>query len=167
MRIFLLGFMGSGKSHWGKVWADEYQLGFHDTDAMIEKKEQLTVIDIFEKKGEDHFRNVEASVLRELADAENCIISCGGGSACFYDNMTWMNAHGETVFLAASPHYLLKNVLAEKEKRPLVRNLNEAELIFFIEQKLKERQPFYSRAKHIIDAEHLNNNSLAGVITKL
>ncbi|MEO6490204.1 MAG: shikimate kinase [Ferruginibacter sp.] len=165
MRIFLLGFMGSGKSRWGKIWADELHIDFCDIDALIEKKEQLSVVDIFEKKGEDHFRIIEASILREQTGKEDIIIACGGGSPCFYNNIQWMNEQGTTVYLQAKPDFLLKNIMDEKEKRPMVKNLNEAELIFFIEQKLKEREPFYSQASLRVNAEELDVNSLSSIIT--
>jgi shikimate kinase len=159
MHIFLLGFMGSGKSHWGKIWAAMHKFDFIDLDEEIEKREQQSVADIFEKKGEDYFREKEAKALRSLDLAENTIISCGGGSPCFYDNMDWMNEHGLTVFLNASPHYILNNIKNEKDKRPLLKHTNDAELLFFIEQKIKERMSFYNKAKVIVEAATLHSHS--------
>lgn len=163
-RIFLLGFMGTGKSHWGKQWADAHKMSFIDIDELIEKAEGQTVVDIFEKAGEEYFRVKEASILRDQRLQQNCIISCGGGAPCFYDNMEWMNENGITIYLSASPSYILKNVMEEKEKRPLIKNVNEAELLFFIEQKLKERKPFYSKAKLEFDAETLRVDSLKAIL---
>jgi len=162
-RIFIIGFMGTGKSHWGQLWAKLHNMSFVDLDAVIEGTEQRSVVDIFEKAGEDYFRVKEASLLRDQLEHENCIISCGGGTACFHDNMAWMNEHGFTIYLSATAPYILKNVLDEKEKRPLVKNINEAELLFFIEQKLKERIPFYNQANLILDAETLHENSLKDI----
>ena len=167
MRIFLLGFMGTGKSHWGKQWAEVNNLQFHDIDALIEADEQASVVDIFEKAGEDYFRVKEASILRDMIKYDNCVISCGGGAPCFYENMQWMNEQGMTVYLSASPAYILQNVLEEKEKRPIIKHINEAELLFFIEQKLKERIPFYSQANITLDAETLDANSLTAVISSI
>jgi len=164
LRIFIIGFMGTGKSHWGKRWAQLHDMSFIDLDEIIEKTEGQSVVDIFEKAGEDYFRVKEASILRDQLTQQNCIVSCGGGTPCFYDNITWMNQHGYTVYLSAAAPYILKNVLDEKEKRPLVKNINEAELLFFIEQKLKERSPFYNQAKLILDAENLTETSLQGLI---
>ena len=161
MRIFIIGFMGTGKSHWGIQWAKENDLEFFDMDALIEKEEQASVVDIFEKVGEDYFRVKEASILRDLLKYDNCIISCGGGAPCFYDNMSLMNQNGTTVYLTASPQYILEKVLLEKEKRPIINHINEAELLFFIEQKLKERAPFYNLAKITLNAEILDTKSLA------
>jgi len=165
MRIFILGFMGTGKSHWGKLWAEANNMQFYDLDALIEEQEKASVVDIFEKAGEDYFRVKEASMLRDILKHDNCIISCGGGSPCFYDNMQCMNENGITVYLSATPQYILKNVLDEKEKRPLIKKVNEAELLFFVEQKLKERAPFYSQATLTLDAETLDVNSLSQIIS--
>ncbi|MEP7165320.1 MAG: shikimate kinase [Ferruginibacter sp.] len=165
MRIFILGFMGTGKTHWGKLWAEANNMEFFDMDALIEKEEQASVVDIFEREGEDYFRVKEASQLRDLSKHDNCIISCGGGAPCFYENMQWMNDNGTTVYLSAPPAYILQNVLSEKEKRPIIKNINEAELLFFIEQKLKERLPFYNQAMLTLDAETLDVNSLSPVIS--
>jgi len=165
MRIFLLGFMGTGKSYWGKQWAEVNHMDFYDLDAMIEKEEQASVVDIFEKAGEDYFRVKEASMLRDVSNNDNCIISCGGGAPCFHDNIAWMNEKGLTVYLSALPQFILENVLLEKEKRPLIKHVNEAELLFFVEQKLKERSPFYSQAKLTLDAETLDSDSLTAIIS--
>lgn len=166
MRIFLLGFMGTGKSYWGSKWADANQLGFYDLDALIESEEKASVVDIFEKAGEDYFRVKEASILRDMAKNNECIISTGGGAPCFYENMQWMNEHGTTVYLSATPAFILQRVMDEKEKRPLIKNVNEAELLFFIEQKLKEREPYYNQANITLDAETLDENSFRSVISK-
>lgn len=166
-RIFLLGFMGTGKSYWGKLWASHYNLSFYDIDDLIEQVEKDTIANIFEHAGEEYFRVKEASILRDQASNTNCIIACGGGLPCFYDNMKWMNEHGTTIFLTASPRYILSKVLDEIEKRPLLKNFNEAELLFFIEQKLGERFPFYSQANITMDAETIDINSLDGIISIL
>jgi shikimate kinase len=160
-KVFLIGFMGSGKTYWGKIWAQQKGLAFYDLDEVIEKEQGKTISVIFEKHGEDHFRKIEASALRYFAETENCIIACGGGTACFNENMQWMNENGTTVYLSATPPYILSRVKEEKDKRPLINKLNEAELLFFIEQKLKEREPFYNQAKIILPVTELNDDSLS------
>ena len=166
-RIYLLGFMGTGKSYWGKLWASHHGMSFSDIDEMIEQVEKDTITGIFENAGEDYFRVKEASILRDQVTGNDCIIACGGGLPCFYDNMKWMNEHGLTVFLSAGPRYILSKVLDEIEKRPLLKNFNEAELLFFIEQKLAERHPFYSQAKIVLDAESIDINSLDEIVASL
>ena len=164
MKIFLIGFMGSGKTHWGRIWADHHGMAFTDLDALIEQAQHQTISAIFEEKGEAHFRELEAATLRSLTDTAG-IIACGGGAACFHNNMPWMNEHGICVYLSASPQQLLDQVMGEREQRPLIKKLNKAELLFFIEQKLKEREPFYKQAEISLPIESLAIQSLEDYIT--
>jgi shikimate kinase len=166
MKFFLIGFMGSGKTYWGKIWAQKNSLDFYDLDEEIEKKEGKTIASIFEKDGEDHFRKIETIALKEFTEKENCIIACGGGTACFNENMQWMNENGTTIYLSAAPQYIFDRVLDDKEKRPLINKHNEAELLFFIEQKLKEREPFYKQAQIILPVTELNESSLQTLNSK-
>jgi shikimate kinase len=162
---FLIGFMGSGKSHWGKIWAGINQLSFLDLDEVIEAGEAATIAAIFETKGEDYFRNIEAAALRTCAGLENTIIACGGGTPCFQNNMQWMNAHGTTIYIACTSTEILDRVLLEKEKRPLLKKLNEAELLFFIEQKVKERESFYTQATFTVQSGLLTRHSFPEIIS--
>lgn len=163
-RIFIVGFMGTGKTYWGKIWAERHHMEFADLDAEIEASEQLSVTQIFEKRGEDYFRHKEAMMLRSFISKKNIIISCGGGTPCFFDNAKWMNQHGITVLLKASPAFILANILTQENKRPLVKHLNEAEMTFFIEQKLKERSEFYQQAALKIDAASASENNIDSII---
>jgi shikimate kinase len=164
---FLIGFMGSGKSHWGKIWAEANQLSFVDLDAVIEEKAGKTVAAIFELNGEDHFRGLEAEALRACADLQNTIVACGGGTPCFHENMQWMNEHGATIYIACTATEILARVLQEKEKRPLLKKLNQAELLFFIEQKVKEREPFYTQANVTVQSGLLTENSFPEIISTI
>jgi len=154
MLFFLIGFMGSGKSHWGKLWAAEYKIGFIDMDAEIEIAERKTVSEIFDSKGEEYFRSVEAELLRSYVDLDSSIIACGGGTPCFHKNMKWMNDHGLTIYLSATPEEILRRLMKaqQQNQRPLISKLNQAELLFFIQKKMKEREPFYSQANIILDS---------------
>ena len=167
MRIFLIGFMGSGKTHWGKIWAEKYKYDFFDLDEQVERREQRTIVEIFEKSGEDIFRLMETKMLRDLSRNEHCIISCGGGTPCFHDNMQWMNEKGSTVYLSAPAGYLFENIVKEKDQRPLVKTVNEAELLFFTEQKLKQRLPFYEKANIILPVEELSEESFEKILAIL
>jgi shikimate kinase len=160
-KFFLIGFMGTGKTHWGSIWAKEFNISFFDLDKQIEDTEQKTVAAIFEKKGEAYFREKEAVALRTFAQKDNCIIACGGGTPCFNDNMQWMNQQGTTIYLQSAAKDILQRVLEEQDKRPLIKNLNEAELLFFIQQKLKEREPFYTQAKIIVQTNALAHDTLS------
>lgn len=153
--------MGSGKSHWGRIWAAEYKLGFIDLDAVIEIEEGKPVVDIFESKGEDYFRTIEAKKLREVAELKNTIIACGGGAPCFNDNMQWMNDNGLSVYITATADEILRRLIKGQAERPLIKKLNHAELLFFIQQKLKEREPFYTQANIILQSADITELTFA------
>jgi len=159
MLFFLNGFMGSGKSHWGKIWAAQYKLGFVDLDGAIEADEGKSVVDIFESKGETYFRDVEADKLREMGALKNTIVACGGGTPCFKDNMQWMKENGITVYISATPDEILRRLAKGQEQRPLIKKLNQAELLFFIEQKLKERESFYKQANIILPSADITEHT--------
>lgn len=158
--IFLIGFMGSGKSHWGHIWALEHGYTFYDLDSEIEKAFKLSVEEIFEKHGEDKFRELERYHLRRFENSKKNMISCGGGTPCFFDNLEWMKQHGKVIYLKATPDYILKRVMDETEKRPLLKKINSSELLFFIEKKLKEREPVYLQADYMLEVDDLKKNSL-------
>ena len=164
---FLIGFMGSGKSHWGRLWASANQLTFIDLDEVIEKNEQKSIAEIFDTNGEDYFRKLEAIALRKCGHLQNTLIACGGGTPCFFENMQWMNEHGITIYISSKPIEILDRVLAEKEKRPLLKKLNQAELLFYIEKKLKEREPFYSQAKVTVQSVGLNEDSFLSIVSSI
>ena len=168
MIYFLIGFMGSGKTHWGKIWAAKHRIAFIDLDEAVETAERKTVAEIFETKGEAYFRELEAQTLRRFTFLGNTIIACGGGTPCFNDNMEWMNKRGTTVYITCTPEEILRRLQnTERKKRPLLNKLNQAELLFFIEQKLKERQPFYTQAKVVLANSKITENSFANHIQPL
>ena len=164
-KIFLVGFMGSGKSFWGHKWSQKYKLPIFDLDKNIEKAEKLSIATIFEKQGEENFRKIEATILRTFINKDNCIIASGGGTPCFAGNMQWMNKNGKTIYLAASPKYIYEKIVDEQAKRPLIKNLNPSELLFFIEQKLKEREFFYKQASVILPVEGMTEEFVPEFIT--
>ncbi len=160
-KIFLIGFMGVGKTYWGKIWAKQLNLDFFDLDEMIETEQGRSIASIFENEGEAYFRNLETAALQNFGEKKNFLVACGGGAACFNDNIRWMNKNGTSVYLSASPPFILSRVLKEKIKRPLIGKLNDTELLVYIEQKLTEREPFYKQAKHLLTADHLDTYSLS------
>jgi len=159
MLFFLNGFMGSGKTHWGKIWAAKYKLGFLDLDEAIEIEERKSVVEIFESKGEAYFRNVEQRVLKECSDLKSTIVACGGGTPCFSDNIAWMNENGITIYISCTPEEILRRLIKgqHQQQRPLIKKLNQAELLFFIQQKLKERAPFYNQSNIILDSASITD----------
>jgi shikimate kinase len=156
--------MGTGKSHWGRIWAARHRYRYLDLDEMIEQDEGASVLQIFEQRGEDYFRQKEAISLRNTERLQPVIVSCGGGTPCFFDNMHWMNTHGLTILLQSDPSAIMRNILSEQHKRPLVKNLNEAELLFFIEQKIKERAVHYQQAKISLYTDGLTERSIDNFI---
>ena len=153
--IFLIGFMGSGKSHEGDLLATDLGLPFIDLDGWIEDQQGRTISEIFRTEGEDSFRNIETAALQQAAhhllsqaisgDFAG-IISTGGGTPCFHDNMDWMNANGVTVWLNLPVSVLTMRLSKEKSKRPLIADLNDDELHHFIEKKLEERSSYYGKS---------------------
>lgn len=149
MKIFLVGFMGCGKSYVARSLAPKLNMEVVDLDQFIVEQTGRSIPEIFEKEGEAAFRNIEQAQLHRLGDCNNTIISTGGGAACFFDNMEWMNAQGITVFLDVSVPLLVERLQTSKTKRPLIEGKNTEELEMFIAKKLAIRRPFYEQAQLI------------------
>ena len=148
MHIFLIGYMGCGKSYWGKRLANSLSFDFIDLDELIEKREGLSIPDIFKQFGEASFREREKSALESIKELEHAtVISTGGGVPCFHDNISRMNTMGKTLFLEASPRILKQNILKSDDVRPIVKAVPENELEAYIANHLKERLPFYQQAQ--------------------
>jgi shikimate kinase len=145
-RIYLLGFMGAGKSHIGRHLAGRLHLDFLDLDAIIEKSEGMPIAAIFSTKGEHYFRQIEAECLRQTLLMDRVVIATGGGTPCYFDNLAWMNENGMTLFLDTCEEILHKRLM-ESRKRPLIAGKSEDELSEFIHQKLAARRPFYEGAQ--------------------
>ncbi len=149
--------MGSGKTTVGKALSKEMNMFFYDLDWYIESRMHKSVKQIFDERGEDGFRQIEYNMLHEVAEFENVIISCGGGTACFFDNIDYMNAQGETVYLKATPEVLYGHLKMGKTVRPLLLNKTADEVQVFIREQLEKREPFYSKAKHTLDVSLMDN----------
>ena len=155
-RIILVGYMGSGKTTVGKALSKETGMMFYDLDWYIESRMRKTVSEIFAERGEEAFRKIEYNMLHEVAEFEDVIISCGGGTPCFFDNMEYLNQQGDVVYLKATPETLYKHLLMAKVERPLLKDKSPEELIAYITEHLKERAPFYEKARHILDVNVLD-----------
>lgn len=166
VKIFLIGFMGSGKTHWGSIWAERNGLTFYDLDGIIEREYGKTITNIFEKEGEKKFRKLEQDYLRKFKNKNNFVLACGGGTPCFSNNIEWMKLQGKVVYLKGTPKTLLKQVMNETEKRPVIKKVDPSELLGFIQNKLEEREPFYSMADFILNVKELNENSLSNIISQ-
>jgi shikimate kinase len=160
MTVFLIGFMGAGKTHWASKLSETLNVPWTDLDELIEKKAGSTIAEIFRDKGESYFRVLEAECLRSLKPIEissaqpeialhkiSAIVATGGGAPCFHDNMRWMNENGFTVWLNPTVAEIAERLKKGMEVRPLLKNLTEDGLTEFIAAKLKEREDFYNKAK--------------------
>ena len=166
MNIFLVGFMGRGKTYWGRIWAEKNGLTFYDLDEILEKEYGKAITDIFEKEGEEKFRQLERDHLRRFKNKNNFVLACGGGTPCFSDNMELMKSQGKVVYLKAEPDILLKQVMSETEKRPVIKKVDPSELLLFIQNKLEERELYYSMADFVLHVEELNDKSLSFLISE-
>jgi len=165
MKIFLIGFMGSGKTHWGKLLSSKLQLPFRDLDSLIVEKEQRSVSDIFAAEGEEYFRYKEMETLEELVGKEeNFILSCGGGTPCFFNNIEFMKKSGKVVWLNTSVDVLKERLLKERMNRPLIREIDDEELKRFIIRKLSERKMYYEQADVMVNEESITLEELIRVL---
>jgi shikimate kinase len=159
-KIFLIGFMGSGKTHWGRKLAEKLQLPFFDLDSVVAQTEKKSISDIFVEKGEEYFRYKEKEVMEELvADHEKFILSCGGGTPCFFNNISFMKENGKVVWLNTSIGILKERLLKERASRPLIRAIGDAELKSYIVRKLGERKMYYGQAHVVADEEKITLDS--------
>ncbi|MDH6252635.1 shikimate kinase [Chryseobacterium sp. H1D6B] len=154
MIISLVGYMGSGKSHISKILSEKINFKLIDLDKEISRRNKLTIPEIFEKKGEIHFRKLEREALEEiLATQENIILSLGGGTPVYYNNMEIINHNSKSIFLRASIATLSERLSKQKEKRPLIANISDENLPEFIAKHLFERNEFYSKAQFNINTD--------------
>ncbi|WP_282776889.1 shikimate kinase [Phaeodactylibacter xiamenensis] len=160
MQIYLIGFMGSGKSYTGRQLAQLLNRRFIDLDDWIEQEAGLSIREIFEQQGEAHFRKAEAEAVRKMAEELSAVIATGGGTPCFHQNMEWMNANGLTVYLDTSPEVLFQRLKSGRGHRPLIRSLTDEGLRAYISQKLRERTPYYQQAS-IVYAQKTGGEAVA------
>jgi shikimate kinase len=154
MKIYLVGYMGCGKSTIGRKLADLMGISFVDLDKYIEERYFKSVPAIFAEEGEARFREKERTALLEVAQFEDVVIGTGGGAPCFFDNMEVMNQNGVTVYIAPDTDVLATRLIKSKTERPLILGKSHEELILFINQALQKRAPFYEKAKIIIRGEN-------------
>ena len=162
-RIILIGYMGSGKTTVGKALSKDTGMMFYDLDWYIESRMRKTVAQIFAERGEEGFRKIEYNMLHEVAEFEDVIISCGGGTPCFFDNMDYLNQQGDVVYLKATPETLYKHLLMAKVERPLLKGKTKEELLEFIKTQLSTREAFYNKARYHLDVSLLDNYEKIGI----
>lgn len=165
--IFLIGYMGSGKSTLGRAAAKYTGLQLIDLDNYIERRYRANVRDIFAMYGEERFRDMERRMLAEVADFEDVIVACGGGTPCYHGNMELINSHGTSVWLQASEEILLHRLVRGRHKRPLLAGKTDEEILQTIRTGLETRHPFYSQAHHQFCTDRLETIEEIRATTRL
>lgn len=161
MRIFLIGFMGCGKTHWGRRLSEKLQIPFFDLDAVIEEQEGKSITEIFAERGEEQFRLLEKDVLHLVTESHpTFVMACGGGAPCFYNNIDFMKSRGATVWINCSTDCLFSRLVKEKEKRPLIREIPDDELKAFIMKKYADRKIFYQQASVVLNEDDVTLEAL-------
>ena len=166
MKVYLVGFMGCGKSSIGKMLARELGYTFVDMDKRLSEREGRSVNEIFAHYGENHFRKLEADFLREIAETheENLIIATGGGVACKEENLEVMLQSGVVVYLKRTSQELLRRLVAGQHSRPLIQNKTPQQIEEFIDTTLTIREPYYLRANIVVDCDHIGDSAAISVI---
>ena len=157
VRVFLMGFMGAGKTTLGKALAAHLGVSFIDLDQYIESRYMKSVSQIFATRGEQGFREIESRLLREVGEFDNVIVSCGGSTPLIGDNMDYMLSQGQTVYLKCSNETLLSRLKAARSQRPLIASKTDEELALYIESETKRREPGYLRAQYICPGDRLES----------
>lgn len=155
--IFIIGYMATGKSTFGRALAKELGRDFIDLDFYITQRFRKSVREIFDESGEDSFRKIEKEMLHEVGEFSSAVISCGGGTPCFFDNIDYMLGHGNVVCLRADEECLLRRLTRNPHKRPLVAGKTPEEIRVIIKDGLAARNPFYSRANIIFQGDSLED----------
>ena len=163
--VYIIGYMGVGKTALAKLLAEQLQLPFLDTDLKIEKRENKSVSEIFKKEGELYFRMLETELLKQY-NSEG-IVACGGGLAIHNNNMELINSKGISIYLKASANCLYNRLKDDKERRPLIDNITNEELKLYIKKELKNRSPFYELAQHTILVDGKNKAEILREVSAL
>lgn len=164
IKIFLIGMMGSGKTFWAEKLKKKLKVPAYDLDNLIEIMDERSIAEIFEQSGEEYFRKEEAKMLRLFKEKKQFILSCGGGTPCFSDNMNWMNKNGITIWLDEPLEILAERLDNQKEHRPLITNIKSSELVAFLKEKLNERLTYYQQSQHRLSSIHITESNLLKII---
>jgi shikimate kinase len=161
MKIFLLGFMGSGKTHWGRQLSQKLSIPFFDLDEQIVNSEGKSINEIFEQEGEERFRLLEKDTLHIITESrDSMVMACGGGTPCYFNNIEYMNRSGATVWLDTPINVLFERLIKERKHRPLLRDLSDEQVKAFIIKKFSDRKIYYEQAAIIINEDPIQLDKL-------
>lgn len=163
-KIFLIGMMGTGKSHWAEKWGRKLEQPAFDLDQEVEKKAGCTIAELFETKGESYFREAESRQLREFGRLDSFLLATGGGTPCHAGNMDWMNQQGITIWLNEPLEILVGRLKLGKAHRPLLKDLEDTALYDYLARQLETRKPFYSQAQYIFGHGEISNKVIDNII---
>jgi shikimate kinase len=165
MKIFLIGFMGSGKTHWGKLLSEKLHMPLVDLDEKITEHTGVPISEIFDTQGEEYFRLLEKDLLHLFSENhDSFIMATGGGTPCFYNNIDYLKKQGIVVWLNTSTESLYQRLISEKDKRPLIRDVPDTELKSYIIKKYSSRKIFYQQANVILREENMSLDLLVSKI---
>ncbi|HEX2967615.1 MAG TPA: shikimate kinase [Bacteroidales bacterium] len=163
-KVYIIGFMGSGKTTIGKKLASILNWKFTDLDEQIEITAGKSIKEIFSVSGEEYFRKLESDALKNTESLRNTVISTGGGVPCYGNNIDFMLSHGITVYLNMTPEELTSRLSGEKESRPLISSIENSDLLTYINEKLSEREKYYNKAEITINGNSPDIVQLAGIV---
>ncbi|MBE6194400.1 MAG: shikimate kinase [Rikenellaceae bacterium] len=168
MRLYLTGYMGTGKSTLGRKIAKRTELPFLDTDKMVEEAEEAVVADIITYAGEEYFRRAESRALEQTAEYESAIISTGGGLPVWGDNQAWIAEHGVSVYLKRTPEQILSRLSPHgRYKRPKLRGLSDEEVLQVMREGIAEREPIYSKADIVIECDKVSDDEIVDKLSAM
>lgn len=167
--VFLMGFMGCGKSYWGQRLATAMNYKFVDLDELIEERQGQSISEIFQQKGEQAFRNYEQAALSHLSQTilnhrkchQKIVVALGGGTPCFFDNINLINHSGTSIYLKTPVRTLAQRLQQARDERPLIAKLSLTELQHYIEQSLSKRSTYYEQAHHIFNMDQIGEHFIA------
>jgi shikimate kinase len=161
MKIFLIGFMGSGKSHWGRLLSEKLGIRLFDLDEQVVEQAGKSITQIFTEDGEENFRLLEKDVLHIISEShDSFVMACGGGSPCYFNNIEYMKQAGIVVWINTPQDVLFERLIKEKDKRPLIKSLADEQLKGFISKKYADRKIYYEQADIKVDEEPVLLDSL-------
>lgn len=167
MKLFILGYMGAGKSHTGRLLAQKLDIPFLDMDEQIEIQEGRSITNIFESIGEEGFRKLERDFLDSLNSTQSAVIATGGGTPCFFDNMDRMNAQGKTIYLRTHPKLLVQRLAKEQSSRPVIAHLTPQNLPLFVQEQILLRSKFYEQAELVYFQEEEGQEIVSELLDRL